>query len=218
MGRTLSEPDSKRLVADFGVPIAPDRVVSSPSEAVVAAEELGFPVVVKLAGEGIAHKTERGLVRLALSNTTDVETAATELLDAARPDDGDVKLIVAPMLKGARELIAGIHRDPQFGPCVMVGIGGIHAEAVADVAFALVPIEMTDAYEMLDALDGQALLGSVRGEVALDRNAAAGVLVSLSNLAAARPDVASVDVNPLLIVDGLPIAVDALVALSEDAA
>lgn len=216
MGRTLSEHESKRLVAEFGVPVASEQVVGSPSEAVAAADEIGYPVVVKLSGEGIAHKTERGLVRLALPSAKEVETAAVDLLALAGPEDGSVTLLVAPMLRGARELIAGVHRDPQFGLCVMVGIGGVHAEAMADVAFALVPIDRSEALEMLDALAGQALLGSVRGETALDRNAAASVLVSLSNLAEARADIESVDVNPLVIVDGLPIAVDALVVLASN--
>jgi len=213
----LSEHESKQLVAEFGVPVAPERVVASPTEAVAAADAIGYPVVVKLAGEGITHKTERGLVRLALPSATEVKAAAAELLALARPADGPVTLLVAPMLRGARELIAGVHRDPQFGPCVMIGIGGVHAEAMADVAFALVPIERADAFEMLDALAGQALLGPVRGETALDRDATATVLVGLSKLAEARADIASVDVNPLVIVDGKPIAVDALVELAGDA-
>lgn len=216
MGRTLSEHKSKQLVARFGVPVAPEQVVESPAAAVRAADAIGYPVVVKLAGEGITHKTERGLVRLALPSATEVETAAADLLALATPEDGTVTLLVAPMLRGARELIAGVHRDPQFGPCVMVGIGGVHAEAMADVAFALVPLDRSDALEMLDALDGQALLGAVRGETALDRDAAANVLVSLSNLAEARADIESVDVNPLVIVDGNPIAVDALVEFASD--
>lgn len=213
----MSEYASKHLVAEFGVPVAPEQAVASPSEAVAAADEIGYPVVVKLAGEGITHKTERGLVRLALPSATEVNSAAEDLLGLARPEDGTVMLLVAPMLRGARELIAGVHRDPQFGPCVMVGIGGVHAEAMADVAFALVPLDRSEALEMLDALSGQALLGSLRGETALDRDAAADVLVSLSNLAEARADIESVDVNPLVIVDGNPIAVDALVELAIDA-
>jgi acetyl-CoA synthetase (ADP-forming) len=213
----LSEHESKQIVAEFGIPVAEERAVADPRAAVAAAEELGFPAVVKLSGDGIAHKTERGLVRLALGTPEAVESAATDLLARVRPEDGAVSLLVAPMLSGSRELIAGVHRDPQFGPCVMVGIGGVHAEAMGDVAFALVPIQLADAHEMLDALDGQALLASVRGEPALDRDATARVLVSLSQLAEARPDIGSVDVNPLVIVGDTPIAVDALVELASDA-
>jgi hypothetical protein len=116
------------------------------------------------------------------------------------------------MVRGARELIAGVHDDAQFGRCVMIGIGGVLGEAVADVAFRLAPLEPVDAQEMLDDLRGQALLGPVRGEAPVDRDAVASVLLVLSRLAAERPDVASVDVNPLVIdATGAPIAVDALV-------
>jgi acetyl-CoA synthetase (ADP-forming) len=207
----LAEHESKRLLAEYGVPLAPERVAQTTEDAVAAARELGYPVVAKLAGEGIAHKTERGLVRLGVTNDGDMTTASDELLAAAMPEDGDVVVLVAPMLAGARELIAGVHDDPQFGRCVMVGIGGVLAEALGDVAFRLVPIDERDATEMLDDLSTQALLGPVRGEPALDRDATAGVLLALSRLAEAHPEVVAVDVNPLIVVDGSPIAVDALV-------
>jgi acetyl-CoA synthetase (ADP-forming) len=217
MGRTLSERESKRLVAEFGVPVVAEREVRTAAEAARAADEIGLPVVVKLNGAGIAHKTERGLVRLGQSTPAQVQTAADELLGLAQPEDGDVTLLVAPMIGGGRELIAGIHHDAQFGRCVMVGIGGVHAEATADVAFALVPIDEVDALEMIEALAGQALLGPVRGEDALDRHAVAAVLKGLSKLAIARPDIEAVDLNPLMITDGRPIAVDALVEVAEAA-
>jgi acetate---CoA ligase (ADP-forming) subunit beta len=208
---TLSEAASKRLLAAFGVPFPPERVVGSAHEAVGAADALGYPVVVKLGGEGIAHKTERGLVRLGLGSAGQVRDAAEALLEAARPDDGDVHLLVAPMLRATRELIAGLHHDPQFGMTVMLGVGGILAEALADVSFRLVPIDPVDAEEMIDDLALQALLGDFRGEPAVDRAAVADVLLGLSRAAAERGDLVSADLNPLLIVDGRPVAVDALV-------
>ncbi|MCJ7436266.1 MAG: acetate--CoA ligase family protein [Acidimicrobiia bacterium] len=209
--RTLSEAESKALLADYDVPCVPDRVVATAAAAVAAADELGYPVVAKLTGERIAHKTERGLVRLSLGGPEQVEAAAVDLLGAAAPDDGAVALLVAPMVRATRELIVGLHDDPQFGRCVMVGLGGVLAEAVADVAFRLAPIDVIDAHEMLHDLSAAAILGPVRGEPAVDRDAVVAVLLGLSRLATDRPDVASVDVNPLLIVDGAPIAVDALV-------
>jgi acetate---CoA ligase (ADP-forming) subunit beta len=208
---TLSEAASKRLLAAFGVPFPPERVVGSAHEAVGAADALGYPVVVKLGGEGIAHKTERGLVRLGLGSAGQVRDAAEALLEAARPDDGDVHLLVAPMLRATRELIAGLHHDPQFGMTVMLGVGGILAEALADVSFRLVPIDPVDAEEMIDDLALQALLGDFRGEPAVDRAAVADVLLGLSRAGAERGDLVSADLNPLLIVDGRPVAVDALV-------
>ncbi len=208
--RTLPEDESKRALAAYGVPFAPEAVAEDVAAAVAAAADLGYPVVAKLTGEGIAHKTERGLVRLNLADAEAVEAAATELFAAARPEDGTVTVLVAPFLKANRELIAGIHRDPQFGPTVMLGIGGILAEALGDVAFRLAPLERVDAADMVDQLRTQALLGEVRGEPAVDRTAVEDVLLALSAVAVDRADVQSADLNPLLVVDGRPIAVDAL--------
>jgi acetate---CoA ligase (ADP-forming) subunit beta len=208
---TLSEAASKDLLGAFGVPFPDERVVASADEAVAAADDLGYPVVAKLGGVGIAHKTERGLVRLGLGSAGAVREAAASLVAAARADDGEVHLLVAPMLRATRELIAGLNDDPQFGMTVMLGVGGILAEAVADVTFRLVPITRVDAEEMIDDLRLQALLGPFRGEPAVDRGTVADVLVALSEAAASRLDIASADLNPLLVVDGRPVAVDALV-------
>jgi acetate---CoA ligase (ADP-forming) subunit beta len=215
---TLSEARSKQLLAEHGVPVLPERTVATVEEAVTAANEVGLPVVLKLCGDAIAHKTERGLVRLNLVDEAAVRDAATALLAAARPEDGDVGLLVAPMVRGARELIAGLHTDPQFGRCVMIGFGGILAEAIADVAFRLVPVARVDADEMMDELETQALLGPFRGEPAVDRDALAATILGLSALAEAQPEIVSADVNPLIVVDGRPVAVDALVELADGAA
>jgi succinyl-CoA synthetase beta subunit len=213
-GLTLSEADSKALLRAHGVPVVDDREVRDVPGAVAAADALGYPVVLKLCGEAIAHKTERGLVRLRLGDPAAVRAAASELLAAARPDDGAVALLVAPMVSGNRELIAGLVRDPQLGPNVMFGVGGILAEAVGDAVFCPVPVSRVDAEDLIDALATQELLGPFRGEPAVDRERLADVLVGLSALATARADVASVDVNPLIVVDGVPLAVDALVELA----
>ena len=191
--------------------VVDDREASDPDEAVAAADALGHPVVVKLCGDRIAHKSERGLVRLGLRDGASVRSAAAELLAAASRDDGPVSLLVAPMVSGNRELIAGVVRDRQFGMNVMVGVGGILAETLGDVAFCPVPVSRRDAEDMVDALATQAILGPVRGEPAVDRQRLVDVLVGLSDLAEARPDLAAVDVNPLIVVDGVPLAVDALV-------
>jgi succinyl-CoA synthetase beta subunit len=214
---TLSEWESKRRLSACGVPVLPERLAATPDEAAAAASELGYPVVAKLNGPGIAHKTERGLVRLGLHDASAVRTAASELLAAAGPDDGAVDVLVAPMARGTRELIAGLVRDPQFGACVMLGVGGVLAEVVRDVAFRLVPLEPADADELVDDLRTDALLGAFRGEPPVDRAALRAVLLGLSRLAADDPTVLSIDLNPLLVVDGRPVAVDALVELAVEA-
>ncbi|HVJ97591.1 MAG TPA: acetate--CoA ligase family protein [Acidimicrobiia bacterium] len=212
---TLSEAESKALLAQYGVPVLSERTARDVDGAAAAAEAIGYPVVLKLCGDAIAHKTERGLVRLNVRDEDAVRAAAAQLLDAARPDDGAVELLVAPMVAGNRELIAGLVRDEQFGPAVMLGVGGVLAEAVADVAFRLVPLAAVDADALIDDLATQKLLGPFRGEPAVDRAALRATLLGLSQLAADRPDVRSVDVNPLIVVDGQPVAVDALVEVDD---
>lgn len=212
-GATLSEAASKEVLARHGVPFAPERLAATPAEAVAAAEDLGYPVVAKLNGDAIAHKTERGLVRLGLRDAAAVGSAATELLAAATPADGEVQVLVAPMLRGTRELIAGLSEDDQFGMTVMLGVGGILAEAVADVSIRLVPITAVDAEDMIDDLATRRLLGPFRGEPPVDRPALVDVLVGLSDAARAEGAIRSADLNPLIVVDGRPVAVDALVEL-----
>ncbi|HEY3484891.1 MAG TPA: acetate--CoA ligase family protein, partial [Ilumatobacteraceae bacterium] len=215
-GTTLSELASKELLRGFGLPVAAERVALTADEAMTAADAIGYPVVAKLCGDSIAHKTERGLVRLRLGDASAVRDAAASLLAAAVPGDGDVGVLVAPMVSGNRELIAGMLRDPQFGPTVMLGVGGVLAEAVADVVFRPAPLDATTAAEMIDDLATQRLLGAFRGEAPVDRAALVDLLVGLGRLAVERSDVASVDVNPLIVTpDGALVAVDALVELAD---
>ncbi|MBJ7508069.1 MAG: acetate--CoA ligase family protein [Ilumatobacteraceae bacterium] len=214
--RTLSEAASKALLRAAGVPMADEREVKTAREAALAASEIGFPVVAKLCGDAIAHKTERGLVRLKLTDVVAVERAAQELLAAATAQDGEVTVLVAPMVQGNRELIAGVVRDPQFGASVMLGIGGIFAEAIADVVFRPAPLDRITAHEMISDLATQKLLGDFRGEACVNREKLVDVLVGLGSLAHSRSDIASIDINPLIIgSDGVPVAVDALVEIGE---
>ena len=210
---TLSEAESKALLARHGVPVPAEAVVATPEEAAEAAGAIGFPVVVKLCGRAIAHKTERGLVKLGLRDAAAVTAAAAELLAAARPEDGDVGLLVGAMVSGVRELIAGFVRDDEFGPCVMLGVGGVLAEAVGDVAFRLAPLRAVDAEELIDELANQALLGPVRGEPPVDRAALAGILLGLAAVAEGDDRIRSIDLNPLIVSDGVPLAVDALIEI-----
>jgi acyl-CoA synthetase (NDP forming) len=212
MTRTLSEHASKEIVAAYGVRVPIERLARDPASAVKAADEIGYPVVLKLAGDGIAHKTERSLVRLGVADARAVESEAGELLALARPEDGEVSVLVAEQVRGQRELIAGFVRDPQFGPCVLLGLGGILAEAVGDAVFAVAPLTRPEALAMLDGLATSHLLTMPhRGEPAIDREALADVLEGLSRMALEHPEIESVDLNPLIVAGDQPIAVDALV-------
>ncbi len=215
MAHTLSEHESKRLLAEYGVAIADERLVSGAYAAADAARDLGVPVALKLCGRGIAHKTERNLVRLSLTGDEAVTRAAKELLAAKTDDDREADLLVCPMVSGRRELIVGLIRDPQFGPCVMLGLGGIFAELLSDVAFAVAPLGSNDAEGLMAALEHRDILDAFRGEPAVDRAMLTTLLDALGRIGTERPDVLSIDINPLIISGGVPVVVDALVELDE---
>jgi acyl-CoA synthetase (NDP forming) len=216
--RTLSESDSKRLLSAHGIVTPREHVVADPAGAVAAADALGYPVVLKLVGANLAHKTERGLVRLRVADAAAVEVAARELLARARPDDGEIALLVAEMVAGDRELIAGLVVDAQFGPMVMLGLGGVSAEALDDVVFRPAPLDAVEADAMLDELRSRALFAEFRGQPALSRQHLIDALIALGQLAESVPEIGGVDINPM-IVDGrgIPVAVDALVVLDTQA-
>jgi len=188
-----------------------EELVTSVDDALDAAHRLGYPVVLKACGPGLAHKTELGVVELNIDDDSAVKDAYKGIVERApKQIDG---VLVQEMVQGKRELICGLTRDDQFGPCVMLGVGGIFVEAVRDVTFRVAPIEERDAFEMMDELKGRALLGAFRGEKAVDRDVLARVLLGLSRMGVEEPDVYSVDINPLVVHDGMPVAVDALVVV-----
>ena len=213
---TLSEFASKEILARHGLPILQERVVNNSSEVGGVLANMSLPVVAKLCGPSIAHKTERGLVKLNLQTTDDVCKAVDDLLAAAVPADGEVEVLIAPMVKSSREFIAGVVRDAQFGANVMLGVGGVLAEAIADVVFRPVPLSAHDAHEMVSELRSQKLLGEFRGEPAVSVDALVRVLLALSTVSTERSDIASIDLNPLLVTNtGEVVAVDALVEIED---
>lgn len=215
---TLSEFASKQLLRAHGVAFANEHQVNDAEAAAKAAGEIGYPVVVKLCGDAIAHKTERDLVRLGLADEAAVREASSELLARATPEDGAVSLLVAEMVRGKRELILGLVRDEQFGPCVLLGLGGILAELQGDVTFAAAPVSEGEARRMISALAGRDLIQKpFRGEPAVDEAALVAMIIGLGELGLERADIASIDLNPVILDGARPVAVDALVELAAEA-
>jgi acetate---CoA ligase (ADP-forming) subunit beta len=213
--KTLSEHSSKLLIEAYGIPITPEKLVGSADEAVAAAAEISYPVVLKAEGPEIAHKTERQLVAVGLRDDEDVRKAYDQIVKnlADSPFDG---MLVQKMIKGERELVIGLVRDPQFGPCVMFGLGGIFTEVLKDTSFRVAPITEDDAMQMMDDIRAKAILGPVRGMAPANREKLAKALVGLGKIGIDKEAVAEIDVNPLIIgSDGEPVAVDALVVLAE---
>jgi len=168
-------------------------------------------MVVKVDAVGFAHKSDIGAVRVGLRDGDEVRNAATELLALPLPDGVTRRgLLVAAFVDG-RQLIVGGRRDPAFGPVVLVGLGGIFAEALDDVSIRLAPVSAADAAAMLDGLRGRRLLGPVRGQPPIDREAVIDAIVRVSHAMIAHPEVDEVDINPLISSPAQTVAVDALV-------
>jgi len=212
---TLSESESKGLLSKFGVRFLSEALVTTSAEAVAFADQFNSPVALKLCGANIAHKSERGLVHLGVAGSEAVRLSCEQLLKAARPEDNATGVLIAPMASGLREFIAGISVDPVFGATVVFGLGGVLAEAIADVTVRLAPLRRHDAFDMLQSLRSQSLLGEFRGEPAVDLDALADLLCALSTASSEIDGLLSIDLNPVMIVGGLPVALDALVEIEQ---
>lgn len=206
---SLSEYDSKRVLAAYGVRVIDEDLACDAAAAADLATEQGYPAVVKGCSPGLAHKSDRRLVRLNLPDAAAVETATREFLDAGMP-----AVLVQRMAAGRREIIVGGARDTAFGAYVMMGIGGIAVEAMADVSFRLCPLDDRDVREMVLELRGRRLFDAFRGEAPVSMAALAWTLRAVGRILADHPCVSHIDINPLVIEDGIPVAVDALISLS----
>jgi acetyltransferase len=213
-GPVLGEGEAKAVLARHGVPVVAERRAGTPSAAVAAARALGYPVAVKLAGRGLAHKTELGGVALGLETPATVRRAATRLLEAGRAGGvGDPHLLVQPMVEGV-ELLVGARRDTTFGPLLVVGAGGVDVEATGDVAVRLLPVTAADVVAMIAEVRGGSALAGGRGRPPADVDAVVNAVLALARcLAAAPPDVTEVEVNPLMAgpAGSGAVAVDALI-------
>ena len=210
--KALTEYEAKKVLKRYGIPTTREELVRTQKEAVEVAEKLGYPVVLKGAGAELLHKTELDVIRLNLKNAQQVREAFQEIKKNA--GDKLEGVLVQEMVKGERELVIGLIKDPQFGPCVMFGLGGIYTEILRDVSFRVAPITTQDAYQMMEEIRAKKILDAVRGMAPADKKALAKALVGLGRLGIEHPEIKEVDVNPLILTKkGKPIAVDALIVL-----
>lgn len=208
--RTLSEYQSKQVLVSYGVPVTAERLAVDADTAAQAAADIGFPVALKGNAPDLAHKTEAGLVEIGLTDADAVRAAAARLM-AKLPPGGN--LLVQEMASGKREFLIGMARDDQYGPCVTFGLGGIFAEALGDTVLRLAPVSAREALAMMNDIRAKALLGPYRGMAAVDRKALARAIIGVGAVALAHPEIAEIDVNPVIIAGDRPVAVDALVVL-----
>jgi acetate---CoA ligase (ADP-forming) subunit beta len=206
----LSEYESKQVLAHYGVPVTTEMLIKNEQELTEAIERIHFPIVLKGCSPELSHKTEKNLVILDVRTREAALEAFREISAKLGPGDA---VLVQEMVKGARELVAGMTRDAQFGPCVMFGLGGVFTEALKDVCFRMAPLSSRDAFEMMEDIRGHKILGPVRGMPEANREELADVLVTVGRIGLENSRIKEIDINPLILRDGRPVAVDALIVL-----
>jgi succinyl-CoA synthetase beta subunit len=213
--QALSEYESKKLLSLYGIPVTREKLSNNADEAVAAATEIGFPVVLKACSPELMHKSEHGCIALNLRSEGDVREAYGRIVESVDLDLEGV--LVQEMVPGQRELVIGLIRDRQFGPCVMLGIGGMMTEVFEDTVFRMAPVDMTEAKDMTEELRYKKILGAFRGQKPVDMDTLCRALIAVGQIGLEREAVSELDVNPLIITpEGRVVAVDALVVLSRD--
>ena len=217
-GRTvLTEIESKQILAEAGIPVASAQLAKTADEAAQLAEKAGFPAVLKIVSPQITHKSDIGGVKMGLASTDEVRKAFDEILAAARKAEPKARIdgvAVQKMAPAGTEVIVGMSKDPQFGPVLMFGLGGILVEVLKDVAFRIVPLEARDARQMVREIKGFAVLEGVRGQPPADLAALEGLILKLSEFVEAHPEIEELDLNPVFAYADGVIAVDARIVIS----
>jgi acyl-CoA synthetase (NDP forming) len=208
---TLSEYESKAVLASYHIPVTREILVKDSNEATHAAHEIGYPVAIKGCAPEITHKTEKGLIQTDIRNDEEMLVAFNDIVSGMNRGKGAV--LVQEMIKGKRELVVGLIRDPQFGPCVMFGLGGIFTEILRDVSFRLAPLEKRDALEMIQEIKAHKILDAVRGMEPVDRDILSEILINVGKIGMENDVVKEIDINPVIVSGSRPVAVDALIVL-----
>jgi succinyl-CoA synthetase beta subunit len=210
--KILTEYESKQVLAAYQIPVTQEILVRKRSDVKKAAKFIGYPLVMKACSAEIAHKTERGLIHVDLRSDQEALRAFDEIMAGMNGQDGDV--LIQKMIKGRRELVVGLTRDDQFGPCVMFGLGGIFTEILRDVSFRRAPLEKSDALDMLNEIKGRGILDAVRGMEAADKDQLADMLIRVGQIGLEMDPIREIDLNPVILSGSEPIVVDALIILS----
>ena len=209
---TLSEYESKQVLAFYQIPVTREILVKDVKDLNKATQEIGYPLVIKGCSSMISHKTEKDLIKIDIRNNNEAESAFEDIITSM--DSADKAVLVQELVKGKRELVVGMTRDAQFGPCVMFGLGGIFTEILKDISFRLAPMERRDAIEMMQEIKGHKILDAVRGMEAADLDILANMLINVGRIGVENDSISEIDINPVVISGSKSVAVDALVVLN----
>jgi len=209
--KILTEYEAKQVLAAYQIPVTQEILVKKRSEVKKAARAIGYPLVMKGCSAEIAHKTERGLIHVDIRSDAEALKCFEEIMKGMDSQGGDV--LVQEMIKGRRELVMGLTRDDQFGPCVMFGLGGIFTEILKDISFRRAPLEKSDALEMMSEIRGHGILDAVRGMEAADKDQLADMLIQIGLIGLEIDRVQEIDLNPVILSGSEPIVVDALIIM-----
>lgn len=212
--RVLTEVESKEMLKAAGIPVVDTRLARSKKEAVSISREIGFPVVLKVMSADVVHKSDSGGVKLGLENSAQVEKAYSAIMSSVRgvyPEANIQGVSVQSMARPGVEVIVGMSRDPQFGPVLMFGLGGVLVELLKDVSFRIVPVSKADAAEMIREIKGFPMLEGFRGSEPADLGALENLIVGVSEFIERNPQVKELDLNPVFAYKDGVVAVDARV-------
>jgi len=199
--KVLLEHEAKALVEDYGIPVTKVKVATSEDEAVEFAREIGPPVVLKIVSPDVLHKSDVGGVKVNLRTEEEVRRAYREIIENVRskvPNARIVGILVQEFAPSGVEVIIGLIRDPQFGPTVMFGLGGVFVEVFKDVSFRVAPLTERDAYEMIEEIKGKALLEGYRGTQPADKKAIADAMIKVGQIGLDIPEIKEMDLNPIM--------------------
>ena len=208
--RALDEHEAKKILSAYGIPVTMEKLAFEEKDAVHAAKEIGFPVAVKACSREIMHKTERGLVALNIRTEAEVRDSFRSIRKLAQ---GDIPVLIQQMVSGAREFVVGMTRFPRFGPCVLFGLGGVFTEAINDTSSRLAPISSAEAEEMIFDIRAKKILGQFRGMPPVDITSLAKLLQSIGMISILHPEIAEIDLNPVIIQGAAPVVADAMFVL-----
>ena len=214
--KSLLENEAKTICAEYGIPVTKFELYKTCQETIIAAQQIGFPIVLKIVSPDIIHKSDAGGVKLNLRSTSEVEKAFKEIMKNVKKYDKSARIIgvlVQEMAKPAIEVIVGAIKDPQFGQTLMFGLGGIFVEILKDVTFRVAPIMKEDAAEMISEVKAYPLLKGYRNTPPADINSLTKLLINTSRLIIENPEIKELDLNPVIVYEkGLKV-VDARIIL-----